>query len=188
MVFGVFTCALTLLNLLNFVVAFASSARSSKEIVLLNSRGAAVAFVVMPFIAFFLYLLFSAMAHFSAGKAAGLWVGEILLTLLWFGVFLLLFEASYGIIALLGLIGVVPPVILVVRAVVKKDIRFGWGAAALLFGFWSGIATLLVYADMWETVLYFYGCFPFIAFCAFIIGDLYCTSKSIRRDRIAAAQ
>lgn len=186
LVFGFFTFIVTCINLLNFIIAFASGI-SGTETLLLNSGKAAWAFIIMPFIGAFLYLLFSALAHFSVWKAVGLWLAEIPMILVCAGAIRLVIDASYWVIALLILLAVVPVGTLLIVAIVKREIQIGWWAAVLLLVFWSGAAIIFAYTGTWESVLYLYGCFPFIGFVIFILVDLRCIVRSVRRERIAAA-
>lgn len=182
MICGILTCIITLVNLLNFILALAGAA-AGREILLLRSGGVSLVFIFAPFITAFLYLIFSALTHFSVGKAvACLMIIPVTIAYEFAAAYLFVNSPYHDPWLALSILPLVPVVTLCVLAIIKKNSSMCWGATALLFGIWSGISAFLVYADMWETILFLHGCFPFAVICAFIIGDLLHTVKAKRRN------
>ena len=143
-------------------------------------------FIFTPFVTAFLYLLFSSLAHFPVKKALALSLGILLLAFGWFGLIQLLMNSYIALVGM-GILAIAPPVILAVIAGVKKNIRLGWGSAALLFSFWSGAAILLVSTSSWDSGPLFFGCLPFAGICVFMICDLIHTVKTKRHNLLRQA-
>lgn len=148
---------------------------------------------VIPGVSCSLYLLFSALAHFRTGKAVGLWFGILVPVVceVW-TLFLIDFNIDMmsPMIPLYLIVGFPLPIpafalVLAVVAIVKKDIRFGWGTAALLFGFWLGFMVLFMGDGGLDDVIE-YCWWQFVGIGVFIIVDLCCIIRSVRRERIAA--
>ena len=152
---------------------------------------------VIPGVSCSLYLLFSALAHFRTGKAIGLWFGILVPVICEVGAILLLVFIDFKggntpDMTPLYLIAGYPfpiPIIalaLAVVSIVKKDIRFSWGTAALLFGFWLGFMVLFMGDGGLDDVIK-YCWWQFVGIGVFIIVDLCCIIRPVRRERIAAA-
>lgn len=161
---------------------------------------------VATFAAALLYLLLSALAHFSTGKAVGLWFGILIPFLCEIGAILLvnglfpvvedqIYDLPVDFVAILNmpplylLIGYPFPIptiayVLFIIAIVKKDIRIGWVAAASLFGFCIGFLLGFPDGGLSDIDVIGFAWMPFAAICVFIIMDLCYAIKSVRKKPI----
>lgn len=147
---------------------------------ILNLRGTPIKIItkvgVVALIAPYGYLLCSALLHFKKKLAIWFWIGSILLAPAWSGVIFLLFQGDMTLftLVLVVVVAVVPVVALVAAAVVKRDMRYGWGAAAAILGLASGTGLINALIDNWDVFLITpAGYLPFLlAFCLFIAVDL----------------
>lgn len=150
---------------------------------------------VIPAVSCSLYLLFSALAHFRTGKAIGLWFGILVPVICEVGSLFLVdfgFNSTLPTTQLHLIVGFPLPIpafalVLAVVAIVKRDVRFGWVSAALLFGFWLGFMVLFMGDGGLDDVIK-YCWWQFAGIGVFAIVDLCCIIRSVRRERITAAQ
>lgn len=137
-----------------------------------NPARVLIAIGTIMLIAPYAYLLFSALSHFKTKHAIAFWVGSLLIASVWFVIVLLCLQIkAFWLIALLGF---APILALAITAIVKRDIRYGWGAAALWLGFGMGfgiIITLFGHRDVF--FLNPIGCpSVLLGLCVFIAADL----------------
>lgn len=186
-VLGICTCAATLIMPLNLLISFIVE-QVGREIQSFIFGGIVLTFLFVPFATAFLYLLFSALFHFSARRAVEMGVGMIVAALLETGAFYLWEWGVSKSVMFARILGLLFPVLMLALTVVltglaiaKKNIRLGWAAAAVLYSFWSGAGIYMACIDVWETILYLYNWIPFAGISAFIAADLIDTMRSVKK-------
>lgn len=164
-----------------FVIAFSVIALSIvARTGVISLRGTPMRAIMIAGVLTFLfpygYLLCSALSHFKKKWAITLWLGSILSAPAWCGVIFLLFQGETTIFTLLliSMPTFIMALVLLIAAIIKRDIRYGWGVAAFLMGFWSGIGIFNAAVGHWDVFLLNPIGNPLLLLilCAFIVFDM----------------